>query len=149
MEFFSNVDLSLEQVQHICRGLYQLADTDGVHPRETALIRELYEACRTTASPSYEDLVKQPFVVEDSLEVLRSAESRQLFIKTCWLLAMADGKITAPERDLIGRYAARLGVSEAESAEYQSQVKEHLLAQLSHLKNTNLVADIGRQMKLS
>jgi hypothetical protein len=149
MEFFGNVDLTLDQVQHICRGLYQVAATDGVHPRETALIRDFYDACRNTTAPSYEDLVKQPFSIEDSLEVLGTPEVRRLFIKTCWLLAMADGKITGPEQGAIAAYAVRLGVPEAQSLELQAEVKEHLLAQLTHLKNTNLVAEIGRQMKLS
>lgn len=149
MDFFNHVDLSLEQVQCICRGLHSVALTDGVHPREEALIQEFYLACRTPGAPSYEDLIKVPFNSSEALETLRTPQLRQLFIKTCWLLAFADGKSTQPERELIARYASEMGVSSEQTQELQAEVKEYLLAQLSHLKNTAAVAEVAKQMKLT
>ncbi|MEW5852662.1 MAG: hypothetical protein AB2A00_28010 [Myxococcota bacterium] len=148
MDFFPNMDLSFAQVQCLVRGLHTLAVTDGVHEREDALIREFFEACRPAGGPSYEDTVRHPFTIEDGLEHLRSAELRRMFIKTAWLLAFADGKITTPEREQIATYAQGLGISDADNQELQAQVKEFLLGKLSHIRNTSSLAEVAKQMKI-
>jgi hypothetical protein len=148
MDFFQNVNLTFEQVQTLTRGLHSLADTDGVHPREEALIREFYDACRPAGDKSYEDTIKTPFALDEALTTLGSPELRRLFIKTSWLLAFADGKVTAPERTRIAEYAKALNVSDADSTELQAQVKEYLLAQLTHIRNTAAVAEVAKAMKV-
>jgi len=148
MEFFQNVDLSFEQVQCLTRGLHLLAETDGMHTREETLIREFYDACRPAGSKSYEDTVKTAFTLDDALEQLKSPELRRLFIKTAWLLAFADGKVTGPERDKISEFSKALHVSDADSLELQAQVKEFLLGKLTHIKNSAALADVAKAMKV-
>lgn len=148
MQFFQDVELTFDQVQVLARGLHTLAATDGVHAREESLIREFYDACRPAGGKSYEETVKTPFALDEALETLQRPEHRRLFIKTAWLLAFADGKITTPEREKIAEYARALNVTDAESAELQAQVKEFLLSQLTHIRNTAALADVARSMKV-
>lgn len=149
MEFFKNVDLSFAQVQCLCRGMHTLASSDGIHPREEALIRDFHDACRPAGGASYEDTVKTAFRLEDAMEQLGKAELRRLFVKTLWLLAFADGKITAPERDLITDWAGKLGLSEPDNRELQAETKEFLLAQLApRIRNTEALAALSKEMKV-
>jgi hypothetical protein len=148
MEFFKNIDLSFAQVDCIARGLHAIAAADGVHSREEAFIREFYEACRTPGAPPYHDAIQRRFDITEAMEFLATGELRRLFVKTAWLLAFADRKVTQPERDKIAEFAKTLGVKPEESTELQAQVKEFLLAQLAHVRNSDALAQIAREMKV-
>ena len=149
MEFFKNVDLSFAQVQCLCRGMHTLAASDGIHPREESLIREFHDACRPAGGAAYEETIKTAFQLDDAMEHLGKAELRRLFVKTLWLMAFADGKITPPERDMINDWAGKLGISEADNRELQAETKEFLLAQLApRIRNTDALAAVSKEMKV-
>ena len=149
MKFLKDADkLTFPEVQTMVRGLLHLAQSDGIHPREEALIREFYDACRTPGGPAYEATIRTPFSFSDALSDLSSKETRRLFIKTCWFLAFADGKSTGPERTQIAEWAKGFGLSETECNEIGEDVKESLMAELApHIKNVEALAAIRAQLR--
>ena len=149
MDFFKNLDLNFAQAQCLCRGMYALANSDGMHEREEMLIKEFHNACRPAGGPSYEDTVKGTFRIEDAADQFKQKEQRHMFIKTLWLLAFADGKVTAPERDKIAAWAKALGVSPEDTEELHIATKEYLLGQLStRIRNTEALAQVSKELKV-
>jgi uncharacterized membrane protein YebE (DUF533 family) len=149
MDFFKNLDLNFAQAQCLCRGMYALAKSDGLHDREEMLIREFHDACRPAGGASYQDTVKGDFRIEDAADLFRQKEHRHMFIKTLWLLAFADGKVTAPEREKIASWAKALGVSAEDTEELHIATKEYLLGQLSsRIRNTEALAQVSKELKV-
>src|SRR4051794_3290947 len=110
MEFFPSIDVNATQAEAIARGLYAVAAVDGVHERELALISEF---CRTTVSgrggedggdgglgtSTLASLARVAPLEPDSLAPLLPGEPlRQLFVKAAYLVAWADGSVSAAER---------------------------------------------------
>lgn len=149
MDFFKNQDLSFAQAQCLCRGMFALANSDGLHEREELLIREFHDACRPAGGATYENTIKGAFRIEDAAGIFTQKEQRHLFVKTLWLLAFADGKVTAPERDQIAAWAKALGVSPEDTEELHIATKEYLLGHLStRIRNTEALAQVSKDLKV-
>lgn len=147
-QLFKDANLSFEQVQCMCRGLYALAHADGMDPREEALIRSFHDTCRPEGSKvTYEETVKTPFKLDDAKSLLAKADERALFLRTAYLLAFADRKITADERTSLDAWAVGLGIDADAAADLQAQVKDFLLGNLaSRIKNTEAIVEVAKEL---
>src|SRR5262249_1585292 len=137
MDFFPQTELSQSEAEAIAQGLFAVARADGLHPREGALIADFYQdavAGDVTASLASLERLPDPTGPQLAAQLARK-EVRQLFIKTAWLLAYADGKVSDAERAKIGAYAQALEVGDADSKRLEEGVKDFLLGQLTHLQN--------------
>jgi uncharacterized membrane protein YebE (DUF533 family) len=152
MEFFPTIDVNATQAEAIARGLYTVAAVDGVHERELALISEF---CRTTVSGddgtggggSLASLARVAPLDPDSLPPLLPGEPlRQLFIKAAYLLAWADGSVSAAERAKIGQFGKALSLSPEVLASLEAQVKDYLLRPLAQLANVEGVSAVARKL---
>jgi uncharacterized membrane protein YebE (DUF533 family) len=148
MEFYPEIEISEAEAQVIARGLYAVAAADGVHEREAALIANFYGAATggdTRPVTSLAELARlAPLSPADLAAALPGAEQRQLFVKSALLLAYVDGKVTDAERKQIGAYAAALGTSAEQLAALEESVRDHLLAPLSRLQNTEAVNRVAK-----
>jgi tellurite resistance protein len=85
---------------------------------------------------------------ETLAQALGSKELRELFTKTALLLAYTDGTCADGEKAAIAKYAKALEISDADLADLHVQVKEFLLAQLSHLTNVEAGAKVAGELEL-
>jgi tellurite resistance protein len=140
MDHTPEIDISEEQANAIARGLLTVARTDGgLDARELELINEF--------APG--DASKLPDIAPDELaRAIGGTSLAPLFLKSCFLVALADGDYSAQERDVIDRYGAALGVSGDALESLGQSVKEYLLKPLSRLANSQAVADVSKKLQV-
>ncbi len=147
MNFFPEIPLTTAQAEAIARGLFHIAHSDGLHEREAALVASFW-AESGGAMNALSDLARRgPLPLEELVAVLDTAELRKLFVKTALLLAFADGQVSGAESELVRKYAADLGLSDS-LGHLEEQVKEFLLSQLSHIHNTQALAQIAKKLAI-
>jgi tellurite resistance protein len=141
------MDVTQSQAEALARGLYAVARADGeVHEREAALIAQLF--AEAVDHPSQlGTLARESQVQPAELAVaLPRADLRRMFIKTALLLAHLDNVYSPAEAKLVGEFAAAMEIGKADLAELETQAKEYLLSQLSHLTNTAAVAEVAKKL---
>jgi len=145
---FESIDLGLNHVQIMVRGMFAVAQCDGVHATELVLLREFYSGCQQAAGglADFDDLVRVPFDAETACDVLESAEHRQVFLRSCLLLAFADGGYSSGERAKITEFAGALEVDSAILAELEDQVRDHLLRQVASIQNIDALRAVANEM---
>ncbi len=146
-ELFPEIEVRADQAESIARGLIAVAKADGhVHEREAALIADFYSS--TTGRPIDWAALERAEPVDGAYlaATLPSTELRELFLKTAVLLAYADGNYSAAESKLIAAFASALGRTDL--AHIETQVKEFMLAQLTHIQNTAAVAEVAKELKI-
>ena len=148
-ELHPEVEIRDDQAEAIARGLFAVARADGqVHEREAALIAEFF-ASATDHAATLGALERAPSIDGASLaQLLPSQELRELFIKTAYLVAYTDSILGDGESQIIGEYAAALGISNSQLQTFETQVKEYLLSHLSHLANVDAAAEVARRLKV-
>lgn len=100
-----------EQAEVFARGLYYLADIDGIDDREVELIRAFLDE---VGRPDL--LGKLPtgsFDPTDAAEFLETSFLRRVFLRTAIVLIRADGKVTDEEREAIAAIAFAFGLEPA------------------------------------
>jgi uncharacterized membrane protein YebE (DUF533 family) len=146
--FFPEIEISDEQAEAIARGLFAVARAEGgVHEKEKALLMSFYgEAAGGARSLSALESAADA-TPEDMAAALTSPALRSLFVKTCILMGWADNSFDGKERELVGRYAAALGVGDAELAELEGAVKSYLVSSLVMLANVEAVAEVAKKLR--
>ena len=132
-EFFHKIPMDRETASFFAAGLRQLAEVDGLHEKEIALIHAFEDGLDRV--PCTFDLVGD--------HPLDTAEKRELFMRSAILLALADGDISEVEGELIGRYAHGLGIPVERLAELFRDVKVFLL---STFEDNTLFRDQAEQI---
>jgi hypothetical protein len=148
MDFFSEIDIDGAQAEAIARGLFAVAKVDGIHERELALIGSFYGDAGTSNRALAELEAREAIKPAELAAALPGVDHRRLFLKTALLLGWVDGQVTDAERKLIGEYAAALGVGKDDLTNLEDGVKEYLLGQLSHLKNTEATRKVAGDLKI-
>jgi tellurite resistance protein len=148
-ELFPETDITSDQAEAISHGLITIAKADGVlHEREAALIADFY-ASTTDRAINMTELERAPAVDGAYLAAkLQTPDIRELFIKTAILLSYADGNYSAEESKLIRDYAVALGYDAAKLTQFETQVKEFMLGQLTHIKNVDAVAKVAKGLEI-
>ena len=147
MNFFPEIQLTHAQAEAIARSLFHIAHSDGLHEREAALVASFW-AEAGGSSNSLSDLARRgPLSTEELTAVLDTEDLRKLFLKTALLLAFADGQVSGAESELVRKYAADLGLGESLGT-LETQVKEYLLLQLSHIHNTQALVQIAKKLAI-
>jgi hypothetical protein len=148
IDFLASHPLDLHQVQTIVRGMHRVAQADGQHQTELVLMREFYEACRGDAGglADFQDVVSVGFDAEQAREALATDALRETFLKSCFLVGFADGRLSAGERKAVLEMAAAAGIPAADAARAEEMVKEHLLQQLSRLENLDALKQVQHEL---
>lgn len=146
--FLEPVDLDLNQVRVIVRGMVRVAHSDGAHERELVLIREFYEGCRAEVKglADFADVARGPFDAAEAGEQLSSDALKLTFLVSCYLVAYADGHVSDGEKKVLAELVKELGVSEALSTQAQDLVKDQLLMQLARSANLEALKDIAAKL---
>ena len=147
-EFFPEIMIREQEAEAIARGLYAVAKADGnVHPREMALISEYYAAGSDGPSDFAALERSGPIAPEALAALLHRPEVRELFIKTALLMAYTDGTFGKGEGECINRYAAAMGMDASTVEAMDTQVREYLMSQLTHLVNVDAVVEVAKELK--
>ena len=111
--------LTPEVIDVFARGLFHLANVDGIDERETKLIREFLE--ETGSALKYEDLQSSEFSVMEAALVLETSHIRRTFRKAAIALVKADGVYSDAERKAIGELADAFDLSNAEFGDIEQK----------------------------
>lgn len=124
--------------QTIATAMRMVADADGAHPRELALIEE------------FERELETPPTGELDLFAVDAPELRDALLKSLVLVAFADGRVSDAEGHLIGVIAQQLGVNSEGVRKVTVEVAGVLISQLAGAKLFRAdVVRIGKDMGLS
>ena len=152
MDFFPDIHINAHEAEAIARGLFAIASVDGVHERELALISEFHSAAAAgdSGDPSSAGVSSfsriMPLEPEALAPLLVGAPLRELFIKAAYLLAWADGSVSASERTKIAAFSKALGVAADAQTKLEAQVKDYLLHPLSRLSNVEAASKVAKKL---
>jgi len=148
MNFFPEIELDHAAAEALARGLYAVAQVDGVHERERALIASFW--ADTGGGPqALAELERGQRVTGAALAAALSTEKeRHLFVKSALLLALADGKVSSQERAIIAEFSTALGLAQPAIDRLEAEVKDFLLQQLSHLQNVDATRQVAKKLNV-
>lgn len=117
---FTDIRISADEALVIAGALRDIAEVDGTHPEEEALIDELVREMASDLG----DALKIPRVTPaDVAQKLIDPTLRTVLLQSALLLAMADGVISDAERRRIREYATALGIAGNEYAEIEHVIE--------------------------
>lgn len=148
VSFFGPVDLDLNQVRVIVRGMVLVAHSDGAHERELVLIREFYEGCREEVSglSDFSDVTRQDFDAQEARECLHSDPLKLTFLASCYLVAYADGHVSDLEAKALSKLIGDVGIDDKLATQARDLVKDQLLMQLARSSNMEALKRIAADM---
>jgi tellurite resistance protein len=111
--------LAPEVIDVFARGLFHLANVDGIDGREENLIREFL--AETGSEVRYEDLRGSEFSVMEAALVLETSHIRRVFMTAAVALVKADGVYSDAERKAIGELADAFDMSNAEFGDIEQK----------------------------
>ena len=118
-EATSNGGMDADVVDVFARGLYYLANVDGLEDREQKLIEDfLREAGSET---KFADLKGTSFSATEAAMLLETSFLRRVFVKAAVALVKADGVFSDAERHAIGEIADAFGLSNAEFGDIEQE----------------------------
>jgi tellurite resistance protein len=141
--------LSINHIQAIVRGMYEVAKTDGVHNTELVMMRGFYEDCQreVKALTSFDDLIKLPFDLNEAKAVLNTDDRKAALLQSCVMVAYADGRYSAGERTKIQSLAAGIGVTAEALLTIETAVADSLMEQISKIRNIDALQEVAAEIK--
>lgn len=115
----SSGGLSLEVIDVFARGLYHLANVDGMDEREQRLISEFLE--ETGSGIEFADLEGTAFSATEAAMALETSHIRRVFVKAAIAMVKADGVFSDAERHAIGQLADAFELSNAEFGDLEQE----------------------------
>lgn len=139
--------LGINHIQAIVRGMNEVAKLDGVHGSEAVMLSEFYGACQrdSAALTSFAQLTSGPFDIAEAARVLDTPELKAVFLRSCIMLAYADGRYSQTERDKIRGFADALGVPAAATLSMEEAVADHLLQNIAHISNIDALKEVAKE----
>jgi uncharacterized membrane protein YebE (DUF533 family) len=147
-DLIGNVELGLNHVQVIVRGMFAVAKCDGVHESELVLMRAFYDACRDDAEglAEYKHVVAEAFDAELAKEILDTDELRAALVKSCVFVAFADGNFSEAEKGEISRIGEGVGLSAEAVAQIENEVRDVLVQEIARVKNVDALREVVTEM---
>lgn len=115
----SDAGLSPLEIEVFARGLYHLANVDGMDPREETLIKEFLD--ESGSELTYEQLADMPFSPTEAAGILEASYLRRIFVKAAIALVKADGTFSDAERHALGDIADAFGLSNADFGDIEQE----------------------------
>lgn len=145
--FFAPQSLSDSSIIAASKTMLQVAKTDGIHPAEVALIKSFYEGSISTAShPSFDDVLTASVDYTLAATDFASEEEREMVLALSVMTGFADGTFSDAEMQIARAIAASLNIAPARFDEINETIKDHMLAQLSHLPDAGSVAVVAKEL---
>lgn len=113
--------LTAEQVDVFARGLYWLANVDGIDDREVAVIDEFLR--ETGSDWSIDRIQVESFDPRELPAVLDTSFLRRLFLRCAVALVAADGVLSEAESHALHRSARVLGLSDVAYQDLEEEAR--------------------------
>ena len=145
-----DVALGINHIQQIVRGMNEVAKLDGVHDAEAVMLKQFYGACQDDAGAltNFSELVNGPFDIADASRVLETPERKAVFLRSCILLAYADGRYSQPERDKVRSFADGLGIPAGATLALEESVADQLLQNIARISNVDALKEVASETML-
>jgi len=115
----SEQGLSPEQAEWFARGLFHLANIDGLDPREADLLREFIRESRCPVR--FEELGTPAFSALELAAAIETTWLRRVFLKVAVAMVKADGTFSDGERHAVGEIADAFGLTNAEFGDIEQE----------------------------
>jgi len=116
----TNSGLSTEAADLFARGLFHLANVDGMDQREEDLLRDFLQ--ESGCSLKFDDLKQSAdFSMHEAAQVLETSFHRRMFIMAAIAMIKADGEFSTAERHALGEIADAFGLSNAEFGDLEQE----------------------------
>jgi tellurite resistance protein len=149
-DFFPEIDVTQDEAEVFARGLFLVARADGaIHEREVALISEFFASAAGYAAGLGALERLDPIDGATLATVLQTEQKKELFLKTAMLLCYSDGSYGKAESKVMADLSKAFGTNEKDLRLWETQVKEFMLSQLTHIKNTEAVAQVAKELGAS
>ena len=135
-------EINDEQAVVIAHAMVKVASCDGVDEREKALITDFLTAVDT--KENFASLAAKDFDVAGAKAVL-GADERIMLLEGCWMVVLADRKISDAEKALVAKLANDLEVKDADKI--RDYMVDAFMDSLSHVKNIDALAEIDKYLR--
>ena len=144
MNAVKDQNLTPAQVTLLTKAMLSVAVLDGLHPAETALIRQFYENTRSEDMPSTQTMIEAGKASQFKVSELSGStpEFAETVLLMCLMTAYADGSFAQTERNYISSIAHALGITEDQLAMLLAHVHNDLIGALSNLPDSASVAKV-------
>ena len=120
MQFFPEIPLDASASRALVRGLFSIARTDGLHPKEQQLLQSMaHELGMSSLLPI------SPAQLRDAL---KTEEERLLFAKMALLMVHVEGGVTSEERRLLRSFFEGLELDSTDLLGLEMAVSQELLS---------------------
>lgn len=145
--FFTTNALSTDAVITATKTMLKVASTDGVHPAEIALIKGFYNSGATGSDwPAFDSLSQSSADFKMDPKVFANDQEREMIVALCIMTGFADGSFSDKEQQVVREIGTSLNISPTRFDEINEAVKDHMLAQLSHLPDAGSVAVVAKEL---
>lgn len=140
-------ELGINHIQIIVRAMHEVAKLDGVHDAEAVMLREFYGACQrdTGALTSFEELGRGDFDLDEARRILDTPERKAAMLRSCLLLAYADGRYSTNEREKIRGFADALGLPAAATLSLEESVADQLMQNIARISNVDALREVAAE----
>lgn len=141
--------LGINHVQVIVRAMHEVARLDGVHDAEAVMLREFYESVQrdTGALTSFQELLRGAFDLEEARRILDTPDLKAALLRSCLLLAYADGIYSSAERERIRQFADALGVPAHATLALEESVADQLMQNIARISNIDALREVASRTK--
>jgi uncharacterized tellurite resistance protein B-like protein len=126
--------------------MLKVAATDGVHPAEIALIEGFYNSGAIADGTSFASVAQAAADVSLTPASFSNDQEREMVVALSVMTGFADGAYSEKEHAVVRDIAVNLGVTSSRLDEIIETIKDHMLAQLSHLPDAVSVAVVAKEL---
>ena len=146
--FLPASSMSMDAVIAASKTMLKVAHTDGVHLAEIELIRNFYNSgVEGSEWPTFDRLLQESHSdFHVSAQAFASEQDREMIVALCVMTGFADGAFSDTERAVVLAIASDLNITPSRFTEIMEFVKDHMLAQLSHLPDAGSVAKVAKEL---
>lgn len=148
--FFAPQALSDNALIAATKTMLKVAHTDGLHPAEAALIEAFYSsgtsadgAAQLPGFASLSDGIEDFSVDAASFS---NDQEREMVLALSVMTGFADGAFSEHEQQVVRSIANSLQIDGGRFDDIVDAVKDHMLAQLSHLPDAASVAVVAKEL---
>lgn len=146
--FFPANAISMKAVIAASKAMLNVAHADGIHSAEVELVRSFYSSSVEGSEwPSFDKLLQDSigdFHVD--AHAFANDKEREMIVALCVMTGFADGTLSDAERAAVLTISGDLNITPSRLVNITEFVKDHMLAQLSHLPDAGSVAKVAKEL---
>lgn len=144
--FFAPQALTDSAIISATKIMLKVAATDGVHPAEIALIESFYNSGAIADGSSFASVAQASADFSVTHDSFSNDQEREMAVALSVMTGYADGSYSEKEHAVVRDITVNLGITMSRLDEIIETIKDHMLAQLSHLPDAASVAVVAKEL---